>query len=169
MKVKVNLNSEGYLPDKYTKHAPEDLKVDGKPAVSFPIEIIDVPKGVKSLAIYLDDFDSVPVCGFVWIHWLVANIDPSHHLIPENTSLDPQFDLVQGRNSNASKFLRGETGPKLGYTGPQPPDGTHIYTLTVYALDKKLALPSGYWLNEFLEKAEDHILEKAKIKLPVKA
>lgn len=82
-------------------------------------------------------------------------------------SLKPQFDLVQGRNSNASKFLSREIGPKIGYTGPQPPVGVHDYTLTVYALDTKLDLSEGYWLNEFLKKADNHILEKQDINLPV--
>ena len=167
MKVKVEFNDQGYLPDKYTKHTSASLRVDGKPAVSFPFEVDDLPKGTKTLALYMKDFDSVPVCGFVWIHWLAANIDASHTSIPENMRLKPQFDLVQGRNSNASKFLSREIGPKIGYTGPQPPVGVHDYTLTVYALDTKLDLSEGYWLNEFLKKADNHILEKQNINLPV--
>ena len=167
MKVKVKLNERGYLPDKYTKHTSANFRVDGKPAVSFPIEVDDLPTGTKTIALYMKDFDSVPVCGFVWIHWLAANIDASHTIIPENTSLKPQFELVQGSNSNASKLLSGETGPKIGYTGPQPPTGIHDYTLTVYALDTKLGLSEGYWLNEFLKKADKHILEKKNINLPV--
>ena len=167
MKVKVKLNDQGYLPDKYTKHTSANFRVDGKPAVSFPIEVDDLPTGTKTIALYMKDFDSVPVCGFVWIHWLAANIDAIHTTIPENTSLKPQFNLVQGSNSNASKFLSGETGPKIGYTGPQPPSGIHDYTLTVYALDTKLDLVEGYWLNEFLKKADKHILEKKNINLPV--
>ena len=167
MKIEVKLNDKGYLPDKYTKHTSSDFRVDGKPAVSFPIELINLPQGTKTIALYMKDFDSVPVCGFVWIHWLAANIDANHTYIPENTSLKPEFDLIQGKNSNASKFLSGEVGPIIGYTGPQPPTGVHKYSLTVYALDTKLDLKEGYWLNEFLEKAKNHILEKKSIVLPV--
>ena len=50
-----------------------------------------------------------------------------------------------------------------------PPDKTHNYTLTVYALDEKLDLSEGYYLNEFLDKIKDHIISLATIAIPSRA
>lgn len=78
----------GYLFDRYGKFAPADQKIEGKPSRSFPIFVSDVPKDAKALAVYFHDYDSVPVCGFTWIHWLAANLpvkdipaDISQHLL----------------------------------------------------------------------------------------
>lgn len=57
----------------------------------------------------------------------------------------------------------------MGYTGPMPPDKTHNYSLTVYALDDELELKDGYCLNEFLAKVKDHIIAKTTIEIPSRA
>ena len=61
------------------------------------------------------------------------------------------------------------SGPVEGYTGPMPPDKTHYYTLTVYALDTKIDLKEGYWLNDFLREMEGHIIDSATISVPSRA
>lgn len=167
MQIQVPLEN-GFLADEYTKFASDTDKIDGKPAKSFPISIQNVPAGTQSLAIYFKDFDSVPVCGFVWIHWLAANI-PVVNEIPADASRNKPFNMVQGFNSNCSKFLPEGSGPQLGYTGPQPPIGIHDYELTVYALDNTLELEDGYYLNDFLEKIEGHVIDKENVILPAAA
>lgn len=90
--------------------------------------------------------------------------------IPADISQHHQnIDFVQGYNSNISKFLPKDSGPVLGYTGPMPPDKTHNYSLTVYALDDELELKDGYYLNEFLAKVKDHIIAKTTIEIPSRA
>ena len=42
MKISVPLQN-GWLPDRYTKHANDSDKIDGRPYVSFPINIEEVP------------------------------------------------------------------------------------------------------------------------------
>lgn len=51
------------------------------------------------------------------------------------------------------------------YAGPTPPDKNHQYTLTVYALDDKLNLNNGFYLNDLLKAIEGHILEIAETKI----
>lgn len=168
MKIQVPLVN-GLLAGEYGSFAPESDRIDGKPAKSFPIKIAEVPEGTKTLAIFMNDFDSVPVCGFAWIHWLAANIPGDIREIPADASRKEPFEMVQGSNSNRSKFLPANSGRPVGYTGPQPPSGIHNYTLRVYALDTELELEEGYWLNEFLDKIKGHILENAVIELPFSA
>lgn len=170
MEISVTLENQ-YLPDRFTKHALATDIYHGVPNRSFPIYIKDVPTGAKSLALTFVDFDSTPVCGFTWIHWLAANLPVEWQTIPENASFDPKLrqQFIQGKNSSANKFSPREADVQVGYNGPQPPDKAHDYTLTVYALDTKLPLQNGYWLNEFRHAIQGHVLAKAKLELPCQA
>lgn len=159
MKIDVTLEN-GLLPDKYAKFS--DITIDGVPSVSFPIRIGGVPDGAKSLAVMFVDFDSLPVCGFAWTHWTAANIPADISEIPENASQDQAFGMVQGKN-----HFSGAVSCRYG--GPTPPDKTHNYTLTVFALDCELELDEGFGLVELLEKAHDHVLEKSELILPARS
>lgn len=67
-------------------------KLEGVPVVSLSIAWAELPEGTKSFALVMQDYDAVPVCGFSWIHWLVADIDPALGGLPENASrLDPSL------------------------------------------------------------------------------
>ena len=162
MEISVKTDN-GYLCDKYSKYAESKYKINGNPIVSFPIEIKNISPKVKTMALTFVDFDSAPVCGFVWIHWLVANIVPTNE-IPENASADGFGSMVQGANSLISGFV-GETDKNLvyRYSGPTPPDKDHNYTLKVYGLDCELELNEGFYINELIEKMNGHIIEKASI------
>lgn len=159
----------GLLADKYGKYAPDSDMLADHPIRSFPIQISDAPANTKSYALVFIDFDSTPVCGFTWIHWLAANIPATLTAIPENASRTAAGQFVQGNNSNAGRLVNGDERISRGYVGPQPPDKQHDYTLTVYALDTTLPLKEGYWLNDFLHAAKGHVLAKAKATLPSRA
>lgn len=155
---------KGYLADKYSKHAAPAHKMDGQPNLSFPITVSDLPVATKTWAFTLVDFDAVPVSGFVWIHWLGANIPANITTLPENASLSNNIAFVQGSNSTAGRLIgQPDILQSHRYIGPTPPDKDHAYTLTVYALDTKLNLQDGYWLNEFLKAIKGHVLAKQKI------
>lgn len=156
MKIDVKLEN-GLLPDKYAKYS--DIKIGGAPSVSFPVGIENVPAGAKTLALTFVDFDSIPVCGFTWTHWLAANIPADVSEIPENASQNEAFGMVQGATHFSGAI-------HCRYGGPMPPDKTHNYTLTLLALDCALELAEGFSLDELNEKMNGHILEKAELTLP---
>lgn len=168
MKINVNL-SNGFLPDEYTLHCNDEDKKNGMPIKSFPIEIFDVPKKAQSLSLILLDDDSIPVCGFTYIHWVMANIDPTTSLIPEDQSQKAIIQATNGKNSLAGKLVN-VTDKILNehYIGPKPPSGIHDYQLEVIALDQQLDLNDGFWLNEMKHQMKDHILASAKMTLPTK-
>lgn len=162
--MKVTIPTEnGLLPDKYGKYASSADYYHGNPCVSFPFKIEGAPTGTKSFAIIFIDFDSTPVCGFTWIHWLACNIPATMTEIPENFSQNATDGVIQGHNSCISRFLGNETDPKTvsRYIGPQPPDQNHDYSLYVYALDTMLDLKEGYYLNELRKAMKGHVLERA--------
>lgn len=168
MKISVPLTN-GLLADEYGKYAPADAMLAGHPIKSFPIEISDAPTATKTFAIVFIDFDSTPVCGFTWIHWLAANIPASLTSIPANASRQLADQFVQGNNSNAGALVGGDPQITSGYVGPQPPDKAHHYTLKVYALDDQLPLTNNYWLNDFIHAAQGHILATAQFDIPSRA
>lgn len=153
MKIISEAMNGGIIPDKYGKRG--DAKDSfGNPCLSVPFRIEDAPAGTVSYALVLDDIDSVPVCGFVWIHWIAANIKETD--IFEGASKDADF--VQGVNSCFGSNGRENS---IGYIGMAPPNAPHIYTLKVYALDTELDLEEGFFYNELMHAMEGHVLAVA--------
>ncbi|CAJ1193986.1 hypothetical protein CPR19088_GLDEOEPO_02262 [Companilactobacillus paralimentarius] len=168
MEITVSLPNN-LLPDKYGKYAaPDDIK-NGKPVISFPIKLSDIPADAKTIAFTFTDPDSIPVCGFEWIHWTAANIPSSQPELPENFSRTATAPIVQGKNSSASPLLDGPKDVATGYNGPYPPDQTHDYVLKVFALDDNLDLENGFWMNELLHKMNGHVLATAQQVIPSRA
>lgn len=133
------------------------------PTFSLPFQIEGAPEGTVSFAIVLEDKDAYPVTGgFVWIHWLAANITRTE--IRENES-QTATDFIQGRNSWTS-IQGGRQSVELSsyYGGMTPPDRPHMYELHVYALDKMLEVKNGFLLNELYREMDGHILAEDTIK-----
>lgn len=168
MKINVTLEN-GLIPDKYAKHAPMLYRTNDMPTVNFPVIIHDIPEGTKSLSVSLIDYDAVPVTGFPWIHWLAANLPVDD--IPEN--LRATHKGISGTNStwHMVKKANEPANPVINqaYIGPMPPDKTHNYTFSVFALDTTLDIEDGFFLNELRTKSNGHVLARAILELPARA
>jgi Raf kinase inhibitor-like YbhB/YbcL family protein len=86
-----------------------------------------VPAEAVELAVLFTDLDSDPP-GFV--HWLVAGLDPASTGIAEGR-------VPAGAAQAENGF--GETG----YRGPCPPESTHTYLVTLYALRDESGIRDG--------------------------
>lgn len=118
----------------------------GVPLLSLPLEITGTPEGTVCYAIYIDDPDSQPVCGYRWVHWMAVNITDA--AIPEDFSRQAGDKAVQGRNDFGT----------IGYGGPTPPDKDHTYEITVYALDSPLPLSEGFTKYDLKKALDGHVL-----------
>ena len=121
--------------------------------ISPPLNWAGIPAGTQSLALLVDDPD-VPVAlraDGMWDHWVLFNIPTSVSGLVENARDVP--GAIQGKN----------TGGKLGYTGPCPPDRQHRYFFKLYALDFVLNLPEGASKAEVEAAMKGHILEEAEL------
>ncbi|XKM13518.1 YbhB/YbcL family Raf kinase inhibitor-like protein [Orbaceae bacterium ac157xtp] len=163
MKIVTNFDNN-ILPNKYSKYADEADKYNGQPIVSFPFSIENIPSDCKYYCFTLIDHDAIPVCGFSWIHWAVANVDTSFNEILENFSQNDIYNKVQGTNSFDS-LIANVKDPKIihRYIGPTPPDKNHNYTLTIYALSDRVDVNEGFYLNELFKKMEGLIVSQASI------
>ncbi len=139
----------GLISDEYGKFGATDE--NGMPTWSLPFTIDDVPAGTKSFAVILDDKDAIPVMGFDWIHWLIANLTET--TVPAGASTDTDSTFIQGQNS------WGESS----YGGMAPPDRPHTYDLIVYALDAILPLTKGFTEQELKDAMQGHILAEGKM------
>lgn len=163
------------IPDQYSKHAPAPLKADGMAIMSFPFYVDQLKPGTQYLHWALVDDDAIPVCGFQWIHWAVANVpvdalmfdmnDAQAVEIPEDFSrmmMSMVPEALCGRNSTAGSMI-GSDNPQvyMHYVGPQPPDADHYYKLMVWESEQPLELNQGFWLNQMY-----HELNKAQINNP---
>lgn len=162
MKIKSNNIINGYFTDHVGHRSTHFLK-DIMPNYSFHLAWEDLPPGTQSLALTFVDHDAIPVCGFTWIHWLVANIDPTLKELPENASATKS--LLEGVNSWNSRFVPKEwhldKEDASSYGGCAPPDKEHLYTIELYALDEQLHLSRGFMMNELLKAMKGHVLDKA--------
>lgn len=182
MQIQVTTEN-GYLPAAYSKFANDNEKSGRYPIQSFPFEVTDLPAGTKYLAWAFIDFDSIPVMGFPWIHWLAANYPVTGDTVSVPANLaqlaaNHKTDIVndgfvQGENSSYSRYIQ-EKDPKLKqtYIGPVPPDHDHRYTLMVIACKDKLPVTAGFFLNELHHLEQDNpavILAKASVDILAKA
>ncbi len=170
MKVTVPLTESGVLADRFSKYATGDDVYEGRPVRSFPITLRDLPAGTRTIALTLVDDDAIPVAGFSWIHWTAANIPATWTTIPEDASRESTGAFLQGKNSNASRYVGcDDSAVYQRYTGPRPPDKVHHYTLKVYAVDTKLALTEGFYMNELGHALAGHVLAEVTVDLPSRA
>jgi Raf kinase inhibitor-like YbhB/YbcL family protein len=119
--------------------------------VSPALEWSNAPAKAVSLALIMDDPDA-PVG--TWVHWVLWNLPPSVHSLPEGVAKREQLDdgSRQGRNDFS----------KIGYGGPCPPPGKlHRYFFRLYALDVKLTLAPGASRQELDAALKGHILGQA--------
>ncbi len=168
MNISVPLEG-GLLPDRFGKYSADELRKDGNNINSFPVHVEGIPAEAKSLALTFVDFDSIPVCGFAWIHWAACDIDPSVQLIPEGASHSGAFEFTQGANSCLSRADETSEDVINGYIGPCPPDKNHRYTLRLYALDCELGLPTGFYFNDLHWAMEGHVLDSATLDIESRA
>lgn len=159
MKVTSPAIVDGWLADKYGCKGTDFVEGD-MPSLSFPLKIEDVPEGTVCFALIFDDPDSAPVCGFAWVHWLAFGFTSPE--IPENASRTMK-DIVQGYN-DWYKHGIDDKGRASFYGGPYPPDRKHQYVMTVYALDCKPGLGTGYSMAELKEAIKGHVLAEAAVK-----
>jgi len=170
MKINSKSIENGYFKNEIGHHGTQFLK-GIKPNFSFHLAWEDVPANTKSLVLIFIDHDAIPVCGFTWIHWTVANIDPALKELPENASVN--MDLLEGVTSWNSGIIpedwRLNREDATGFGGCAPPDKEHLYTIELYALDKLLTLERGFYMNELLKAMSGHVLEKCTLEALYKA
>ncbi len=104
-----------------------------------------VPENTKSFVLICDDPDAPQQ---TWIHWVVFNLKPNIHELPEGAELYRYSGAVEGKNSWG----------KNKYGGPCPPQGTHRYFFTIYALDIELPLHDNAQKKDVLESMKGHVL-----------
>ncbi len=151
MKIKLlNAIQDGYLKDKYSKYANEELLIEGVPYVNFEFEVQGIASNHKYLSWALIDHDANPVCSFSWIHWLVANYSSENEKVVENLA-ESNLKYVGGQNSFASPLANNKDEKVIfNYGGPMPPDEDHNYSLVVFAHETELDLEQGFFYNELL-------------------
>jgi Raf kinase inhibitor-like YbhB/YbcL family protein len=158
MKIISPAFENGKIAGKYGKESSDQQQ--GIPQLSFPVAWEDLPEGTKSIALVFVDYDNVIGEGFIWLHWLAANISADKTGIEEDASR--HADFIQGKNTWA--FQLGTENPVCNrYGGPSPEDRPHEYNLEVYALSDMLNLKDGYYYNEFLREIRGKVLDKQTI------
>ncbi len=144
----MSINSSGIKDGKidlaYGKFGSQLSK--GVPTLSLPIEIENPPFTTVSFALSIIDPD-----GGNWVHWLAT--DFSADVLVENASIKNAAIMVQGKNDFGTK----------GYGGPTPPDKTHKYVITLYALNETLNLQENFSYKQFQEALKGKVLATAEL------
>jgi Raf kinase inhibitor-like YbhB/YbcL family protein len=130
------------IPKKFTCEGPD---------VSPALEWSGVPQGTATFALIADDPDA-PVG--TWVHWVIWNMSPDTHGLPEAVPRSAQLDTGAQQGDNDFR--------KIGYDGPCPPAGkAHRYFFRLYALDRKLDLPAGSRRKDLDSAMKGHVLAQA--------
>jgi len=142
----MQLKSNAFSPEEMI---PSKYSCDGED-VSPRLSWGEIPNGTQSLALIADDPDAP---GGTFVHWVLYNLPPDTHQLPEN---------VPAKTEQVSGALQGKNNfGNLGYGGPCPPGGTHRYFFKLYALDQMLDLKAGATKAEVEAAMEGHVLAEA--------
>jgi hypothetical protein len=131
---------------------PSEHTCDGED-VSPPLAWTGVPEGTESLAVVMDDIDSVKG---IWSHWLVYRIPSEMNALVQR--IPPSKTLPVGGVQGQNDF------DAMGYGGPCPSDGKeHRYVVRLYALDGDVELEPGATREALLADIEGHVIEQAEL------
>ena len=108
----------GTVPQRYTCTGRNE---------SPPLQWAGVPDDAGSLALVVTDPDAP---GGTYVHWVVFNLDKATRSLSAGSL---PAGTLQARNSAGH----------ARYDGPCPPNGTHHYRFTVYALRSATTLDNG--------------------------
>lgn len=120
--------------------------------ISPPLMWSGLPEKTRSVALFCENPD-LPRGPFV--HWLIYNIPVLDHTLPEG--IPPWRSLGDGILQGTNDFDR------IGFSGPCPPDGSHRYVFTLYALDTVLPVGPGLRRDELLSAMEGHVLGQGQL------
>lgn len=123
--------------------------------VSPALVIEDVARDARSLVLVVDDPDA-PRGTFV--HWLLWNLPPTTSALPEGIPAEPSVRSLGDARQGTTDFRR------LGYGGPCPPDGRHMYRFLLYALDRTLDLEAGAQRAELDAAMKGHIVAETMLR-----
>lgn len=120
--------------------------------VSPPLEWANVPQGVKSFALIVDDPDA-PMG--TWVHWVYFDIPASARSLPE--AIPPGAKLPDGsiQGLGSSRDNR--------FHGPCPPSGRHRYFFKLYALDTMLGLSPSTNKQALLNAMKGHVMAEGQL------
>ena len=133
----------GEIPIRYT--------CDGDD-VSPPLQWSNVPEGVASFALIVDDPDA-PIG--TWVHWVLYDLPAGARSLPEAAPADDE--LTEGGRHGHNSWR------KAGYGGPCPPSGIHRYIFQVYALDTELSIEAGATAKQLRQAMDGHILAQGQL------
>lgn len=111
------------------------------------------PANTQSFALVAFDKDSP--FGFKFTHWVLYGIPPDKRELPEN--LAKQEQLPDGSRQGLNDYDR------IGYVGPCPPQGTHHYVFSLYALDTELGLLPGASKKQVVKAMKGHVLASGEL------
>ena len=122
--------------------------------MSPPLAWSGIPDGDEKLRVDVDDPDAPDPRApkKTWVHWVLYNLPPDAHGLPENASAG---HLPPGIKAGNNDWKRNS------YGGPCRPIGRHRYFFKLYALDTVLSglnLPSKVDVEKAMK---DHIVAEA--------
>ncbi|HUX22477.1 MAG TPA: YbhB/YbcL family Raf kinase inhibitor-like protein [Spirochaetia bacterium] len=120
--------------------------------ISPPLSWSNVPSGVKSFALIVEDPDA-PVG--IWVHWVYFDIPASVTSLPEGVA--PGGHLADGSIQGVGSSHDNR------FHGPCPPSGRHRYYFNLYALDTLFSLPASTNKAGLLKAMEGHVLAQGQL------
>ncbi|MBZ2166034.1 YbhB/YbcL family Raf kinase inhibitor-like protein [Methanobacterium spitsbergense] len=130
------------IPDRYACNG-----VNVSPSLEW-----DSVSGTVKYAIICEDPDAP---SGTWTHWVIFNI-------PSDTTGLSEWVMEREELENGAKQGLNDFGT-VGYRGPCPPDGTHRYYFTVYALDTEIEIPAKITKQDLLKAMKDHIIDEGSL------
>ncbi len=141
--IKIEISSPAF---KNTEIIPKIYTCDGDNIIP-PIQVSNVPKEAKSLALIIEDPDA---SYGTWDHLVMWNLPATDFITQEGM-------LPSGVKGIGSSGI-------INYEGPCPPKGkVHRYFFRIFALNNLINLPLGSEKEKLLDAMEGHVIGKGEM------
>ncbi|AEV96026.1 YbhB/YbcL family Raf kinase inhibitor-like protein [Pediococcus claussenii] len=170
MNVTTTFNNN-IIPDQFGMNTDTQNLTNGINQHSFPFNISNLGSETHYLAWTLIDYDTIPLIGFAWIHWQLANYPVTYDEVQIEADLSLKVDYPQGKNSLISiiqrirkplwKLKSTHENLESHYQGPRPRSGIHHYRLTVYGLRHPLVIQKGFYQSDLMNQLDTSVVTES--------
>lgn len=128
------------VPGIHSGHLQQRFTCDGA-NVSPKLIVVEAASPIRSLALVMENHDAGPE---PFVHWTLWDLPPTAEEVPANLANEARVTLDVETDGQPPTVSQGtNSAGTIGYIGPCPQSGEHVYRLAMHGLEGPLGVEPG--------------------------